>query len=60
MYVCVFGLLLYLLCAGGESEVVMGFDDELLKLPVRSIPRADVAEVCVQALDNKGLLYHFR
>ena len=37
---------------GAQSEIVMGFDDQLLKGEVRSIPRADVAEVCVQALDQ--------
>jgi uncharacterized protein YbjT (DUF2867 family) len=36
--------------AGGEREIVFGVDDELLKEKVRSIPRADVAEVCVQSL----------
>eukprot|EP01039_Chlorochromonas_danica_P006171 gene6171-6799_t len=36
--------------AGGQAQVIMGFDDTLLQRPVRSIPREDVAEVCVQAL----------
>jgi uncharacterized protein YbjT (DUF2867 family) len=36
--------------AGGEREIVFGVDDELLKEKTRSIPRADVAEVCVQSL----------
>ena len=35
---------------GGERELVLGVDDELLKETPRSIPRADVAELCVQAL----------
>lgn len=35
---------------GGEREVIFGVNDELLKEKVRSIPRDDVAEVCVQAL----------
>lgn len=39
---------------GGESEIIMGFNDELLKQKVRSIPREDVAEVCVQALEQEG------
>ena len=39
---------------GGEREIVFGIDDMLLKEPVRSIPREDVAEVCVQALNHKG------
>jgi len=34
----------------GEREIVFGVDDQLLKEKVRSIPRGDVAEVCVQAL----------
>jgi hypothetical protein len=36
--------------AGGNTRVIMGFDDQLLTRKVRSIPRDDVAEVCVQAL----------
>lgn len=32
----------------------MGFDDELLKEKLRSIPREDVAEVCVRALSEPG------
>lgn len=35
---------------GGRRKIVSGVDDELLKRTTRSIPRADVAEVCVQAL----------
>ena len=35
---------------GGEKEVILGIDDELLKGTDRTIPRADVAEVAVQAL----------
>ena len=35
---------------GGEREIVFGVDDELLSEKVRSIPRADCAEVCVQSL----------
>ncbi|CAM9798633.1 unnamed protein product, partial [Phaeothamnion confervicola] len=38
---------------GGRRELTVGVDDELLKLPRRSIPRADVAEVCVQSLGLK-------
>lgn len=41
---------------GGEREVVFGVDDQLLKEKVRSIPREDVAEVCVQAIREKGAL----
>lgn len=35
---------------GGEREIIFGVNDELLKEKVRSIPREDVAEVCVQAV----------
>ena len=35
---------------GGSREVLFGVDDKFLAQKVRSIPRADVAEVCVQAL----------
>ena len=37
---------------GGERELVLGVDDELLKESNRSIPRADVAELCVQSLSQ--------
>ena len=40
--------------AGGEKEIVLGANDELLKETVRSIPRADVAEVCVQSMRESG------
>jgi len=40
----------------GEREIVLGINDELLKETVRSIPRGDVAEVCVQALREPGAL----
>lgn len=36
--------------AGGKRRIVAAVDDTLLKRTVRSIPRADVAEVLVQAL----------
>lgn len=39
-----------LMCQGGERELVLGVDDQLLAASPRSIPRADVAELCVQAL----------
>lgn len=39
---------------GGEREIVFGVNDDLLKEKVRSIPREDVAEVCVQALGEPG------
>lgn len=42
--------------SGGEREIVFGVDDALLKEKVRQIPRADVAEVCVQALGQSGAL----
>lgn len=41
---------------GGEREIVFGVNDALLAEKVRSIPRADVAEVCVQALSQKTAL----
>ena len=40
--------------AGGESEIILGANDELLKETVRSIPRADVAEVCIQSIRTPG------
>ncbi|CAJ1949331.1 unnamed protein product [Sphenostylis stenocarpa] len=35
---------------GGIRELIVGKDDELLQTETKAIPRADVAEVCVQAL----------
>ena len=35
---------------GGLRELVVGKDDELLQTDTKTIPRADVAEVCIQAL----------
>ncbi|XXG80879.1 hypothetical protein AAC387_Pa09g1646 [Persea americana] len=35
---------------GGIRELLVGKDDELLKTQTRTIARADVAEVCIQAL----------
>nr|CAB3492666.1 unnamed protein product [Digitaria exilis] len=35
---------------GGLRELIVGKDDELLQTDTKSIPRADVAEVCIQAL----------
>ncbi|KAI3891697.1 hypothetical protein MKX03_031947 [Papaver bracteatum] len=35
---------------GGVRELVVGKDDELLETDIRTIARADVAEVCIQAL----------
>lgn len=35
---------------GGIRELLVGKDDELLETETRTIARADVAEVCVQAL----------
>lgn len=40
----------------GEREIILGNDDKLLTEKTRSIPRGDVAEVCVQALDQPGAL----
>ncbi|XP_078428432.1 uncharacterized protein At5g02240-like [Wolffia australiana] len=36
--------------AGGVRELLIGRDDELLKTETRTVARADVAEVCIQAL----------
>ncbi|CAO2820300.1 unnamed protein product [Amaranthus hypochondriacus] len=35
---------------GGLRELLTGKDDELLQTETRTVPRADVAEVCIQAL----------
>ncbi|EFJ29885.1 hypothetical protein SELMODRAFT_170290 [Selaginella moellendorffii] len=35
---------------GGKRELIVGKDDELLNTSTKSIPREDVAEVCIQAL----------
>ncbi|KAF5188932.1 Sanguinarine reductase, partial [Thalictrum thalictroides] len=35
---------------GSLRELIVGKDDELLQTETRSITRADVAEVCIQAL----------
>ncbi|KAL3678444.1 hypothetical protein R1sor_021400 [Riccia sorocarpa] len=35
---------------GGQRELLLGKDDSLLKTETKSLPRADVAEICVQAL----------
>ena len=42
----------FLSLQGGRRQLVLGLDDELLKLEKRSIPRADVAELAVQALST--------
>lgn len=41
---------------GGKREIVMDIDDKLLKREKRSIPRADVAEVCVKSLLCKSAI----
>lgn len=33
---------------GSLRELLVGKDDELLQLETRTVPRADVAEVCLQ------------
>uniref|UniRef100_A0A1J3G8L4 Uncharacterized protein, chloroplastic n=1 Tax=Noccaea caerulescens TaxID=107243 RepID=A0A1J3G8L4_NOCCA len=38
---------------GGIRELLVGKDDELLETETRTIARADVAEVCVQALQHE-------
>jgi hypothetical protein len=40
--------------AGGERQLRFGIDDEFLNEDYKMIPRADVAEVCVQALTYEG------
>ncbi|EFJ09978.1 hypothetical protein SELMODRAFT_184267 [Selaginella moellendorffii] len=35
---------------GGVRELLVGKNDELLKTDTKSLPRSDVAEVCIQAL----------
>ncbi|KAH0861738.1 hypothetical protein HID58_089999, partial [Brassica napus] len=35
---------------GGARELLVGKDDELLQTDTKTVPRADVAEVCIQAL----------
>ena len=42
--------MLWCLDQGGERELVLGADDHLMKESSRSIPRQDVAELCVQCL----------
>lgn len=37
--------------AGGVTRVAVGVDDKLRELTPRRLPRADLAEVCLQALD---------
>ncbi|PNW82458.1 hypothetical protein CHLRE_06g279850v5 [Chlamydomonas reinhardtii] len=38
----------------GQREIRLGVDDTLIKETVRSIPRGDVAELCVQSLKLKA------
>jgi hypothetical protein len=35
---------------GGKAPVIISVDDKFMDLPKRSIPRADVAELCIQCL----------
>ena len=42
--------------AGGKSEIKFGVDDQLLQESSRQIPRADVAEICVEALVQPGAI----
>ncbi|XP_027335486.1 uncharacterized protein At5g02240-like [Abrus precatorius] len=42
---------------GGLRELVVGKDDMLLQTETKTIPRADVAEVCVQALNFEAALF---
>lgn len=47
VYACVGGLLDK---PGNERTLVLDVDDVLLQRKTRSIPRADVAEICVESL----------
>ncbi|XP_056684777.1 uncharacterized protein At5g02240 isoform X2 [Spinacia oleracea] len=38
---------------GGLRKLLVGKDDELLQTETRTVPRADVAEVCLQALKHE-------
>uniref|UniRef100_A0A0D3C4U5 NAD(P)-binding domain-containing protein n=1 Tax=Brassica oleracea var. oleracea TaxID=109376 RepID=A0A0D3C4U5_BRAOL len=42
---------------GGIRELIVGKDDEILETEMRTIARADVAEVCVQALQLEEAKY---
>ncbi|KAL5073088.1 hypothetical protein RYX36_012072 [Vicia faba] len=42
---------------GGNRELIVGKDDELLRTGDKTIPRADVAEVCVQALNYEEIKF---
>ncbi|KAE8816560.1 Sanguinarine reductase [Hordeum vulgare] len=42
---------------GGVRELIVGKDDELLQTDTKAIPRADVAEVCVQALQYEEVKF---
>ena len=33
---------------GGKRELLVGKDDEFLTSPTKTVPRADVAEMCIQ------------
>ncbi|TKY66014.1 ATP-dependent zinc metalloprotease FTSH 10 [Spatholobus suberectus] len=39
---------------GGLWELIVGEDDELFQIETKTIPRADVAEACVQALNYEA------
>lgn len=43
---------------GGLRELIVGKDDDLLNTDTRTIPRADVAEVCLQVITRIGH-FHF-
>ncbi|KAK7390531.1 hypothetical protein VNO78_25839 [Psophocarpus tetragonolobus] len=42
---------------GGLRELIVGKNDELLQTETKGIPRADVAEVCVQALNYEEVQF---
>ena len=43
---------------GGARELLVGKDDELLQTDTKTVPRADVAEVCIQVCSHQ--LRHFK
>jgi len=41
---------------GGVRELLVGKDDELLQTDTKTVPRADVAEVCIQVYSSAFIL----
>lgn len=44
---------------GGFRELIVGKDDELLQTQTKTIPRADVAEVCIQVIFPINVLFDY-